>query len=270
MAEKDKLFAGAIPEIYERLLVPLIFEGFARDLAERVARLNPLDVLEIAAGTGVVTRALAPLLDPEAQFVVTDLNQPMLDIAAAKQGGEERIVWQQADALALPFDDESFDVVLCQFGVMFFPDRVKGYREAHRVLKPGGHFLINVWDRIEANEVPETVAEVLEARFPENPPRFIRRVPHGYADPETIRADLEAAGFSDITLETLEKKTGPASASDAATAFCQGTPIRNEIEERDASALAAVTEAAAEALTRRFGSGMIEERIRAHVVSAVR
>ncbi|WP_165447157.1 class I SAM-dependent methyltransferase [Sinorhizobium fredii] len=270
MAEADKVFAGAIPEIYERLMVPLLFEPYAIDLAERVARLKPLDLLEIAAGTGVVTRALAPKLDIEAQLVATDLNQPMLDVAHMRQGDDERIVWQQADAMALPLDDESFDVVLCQFGVMFFPDRVKAYREVWRVLKPGGRFLFNVWDRIEPNEVAHAAVEALEARFPENPPSFMRRVPHGYADPAKIRTDLEAAGFHDITVETLEKRNGPISAPDAATGFCQGTPVRSEIEERDASALAAVTEGVAAVLTKRFGSGMIERPIRAQVVTAQR
>ncbi|HXV32258.1 MAG TPA: class I SAM-dependent methyltransferase [Sinorhizobium sp.] len=270
MAETDKLFGGAIPEAYERLMVPLIFEPYALDLAERVAQLKPLDVLEIAAGTGVVTRALAPRLDIEAQLVATDLNEPMLDIARAKQHDDERIVFQQADAQALPFDDESFDVVLCQFGVMFFPDRVKGYREVRRVLKPGGCFLFNVWDRIEANEVPQAVVEALAARFPESPPSFLPRVPHGYDDPERIRADLEAADFRNVTIETLEKRNGPATAREAAAAFCEGTPVRNEIEEREPSALAAATEAAAEALVRRFGSGAIQRKIKAHVVSALR
>ncbi|AWI57683.1 class I SAM-dependent methyltransferase [Sinorhizobium fredii] len=270
MAEADKVFAGAIPELYERLMVPLIFEPYAIDLAERVARLKPLDVLEIAAGTGVVTRALAPKLAIEAQLVATDLNQPMLDVAHLRQGDDERVVWQQADAMALPLDDESFDVVLCQFGVMFFPDRVKAYREVRRVLKPGGRFLFNVWDRIEANELAHAAVEALAARFPENPPSFMRRVPHGYADSAKIRTDLEAAGFHDITLETLDKKNGPMSARDVATAFCQGTPVRNEIEERDGSALAAVTEAVAATLTKRFGSGTIERPIRAQVATAQR
>jgi ubiquinone/menaquinone biosynthesis C-methylase UbiE len=270
MAEKDKLFAGAIPEIYQRLMVPLIFEPYAADLAERVARLKPLDVIEVAAGTGVVTRALAPRLDVEAQLVVTDLNQPMLDVAHASLADDDRIVWQQADAQALPFDDESFDAVVCQFGVMFFPDRVAAYREVARVLKPGGRFLFNVWERIEANELAQAVVEALEARFPENPPGFMRRVPHGYADPERIRADLAAAGFRDIAIEALEKRNGAATALDAATAFCQGTPVRSEIEEREAADLMEATAAAAEALKERFGSGMIEKRINAFVVEAVR
>jgi ubiquinone/menaquinone biosynthesis C-methylase UbiE len=143
MAATDKLFAGSIPEIYDRFLVPLIFEAYARDLAERVARVEPREVLETAAGTGVLTRAIAARLPAPARMVVTDLNQPMLD-HAQRQSHDSRITWRQADALALPFEDQKFDVVACQFGAMFFPDKVQGYREARRVLKPGGHFFFNV------------------------------------------------------------------------------------------------------------------------------
>ena len=172
MAATDKLFAGSIPENYERLLVPLIFEDYARDLAERVARVEPQDVLETAAGTGVVTRALASRLPANVRYVATDLNQPMLDHAAAKQPDENRVTWRQADALALPFEDQKFDVVVCQFGAMFFPDKVAAYREARRVLKPGGHLFFNVWDRISANEFADVVIEALAALFPQDPPRF--------------------------------------------------------------------------------------------------
>src|SRR4051812_17398795 len=145
MPETDKVFAGSIPENYDRYMVPLIFQSFADDLARRVAALAPLAVLETAAGSGAVTRALTAKLGPQASYVVTDLNQPMLDYAASRQPADDRVRWRQADALALPFDDESFDVVCCQFGAMFFPDREAGYREAGRVLKPGGHFVFNVW-----------------------------------------------------------------------------------------------------------------------------
>src|SRR6516225_8985166 len=139
MAATDKLFAGSIPEIYDRFLAPLIFESYARDLAERLARAEPREVLETAAGTGVLTRAIAARLPAPARIGVTDLNQPMLD-HAQRQSHDSRITWRQADALALPFEDQKFDVVACQFGAMFFPDKVQGYREARRVLKPGGHF----------------------------------------------------------------------------------------------------------------------------------
>jgi ubiquinone/menaquinone biosynthesis C-methylase UbiE len=147
MSESDRVFAGPIPENYDRYMVPLIFEPFATDLAQRAAALSPSAVLETAAGSGVVTRALAPRLPPGASYAVTDLNQPMLDYASSRQGPDSRIKWRRADALALPFEDETFDLVCCQFGAMFFPDRISGYREAKRVLKPGGYFLFNVWDR---------------------------------------------------------------------------------------------------------------------------
>ena len=151
MSETDKVFAGSIPENYDRHLVPLIFELFAADIAQRAASLSPSAVLETAAGSGVVTRALAPKLPLGASYIVTDLNQPMLDYAASRQASDSRIKWRQADALALPFEDAAFDLVCCQFGAMFFPDRISGYREAKRVLKPGGYFLFNAWDRIEEN-----------------------------------------------------------------------------------------------------------------------
>src|ERR1700704_2837664 len=148
MAATDRIFAGSIPEIYERYLVPLIFDPYARDLAARLAKTDPHDVLETAAGTGVLTRAVASRLPAHAHMVATDLNQPMLNQAKARQDDDGRIAWKQADALALPFGDQSFDAVACQFGVMFFPDKVQGYREARRILKPGGRFIFNVWDKI--------------------------------------------------------------------------------------------------------------------------
>ena len=135
MSESDKVFAGSIPKLYDTLMVPLIFEAYAADLAELVAASSPGAVLETAAGSGVVARALAPRLKPDARYVVTDLNQPMLDYAATRQGPDSRIEWRQADALDLPFEDASFDVVCCQFGAMFFSNRVAGYAEARRVLQ---------------------------------------------------------------------------------------------------------------------------------------
>ena len=139
--------------------------------------------METAAGSGVVTRALAPGLSPDASYFVTDLNQPMVDYAAARQPPDTRLTWRQADALALPFEDAAFDLVCCQFGAMFFPDRQSGYREARRVLKPGGHFLFNVWDRIEENVFANDVTNALADFFPNDPPRFLARTPHGYHDP---------------------------------------------------------------------------------------
>jgi ubiquinone/menaquinone biosynthesis C-methylase UbiE len=270
MVATDKLFAGSIPEIYDRLLVPLIFEPYARDLAARLAAVEPRDVLETAAGTGVLTRAMASRLPAQARIVATDLNQPMLDHAAARQPDDDRIAWRQADALALPFEDQKFDAVACQFGAMFFPDKVRGYGEARRVLKPGGRFFFNVWDQISTNEFADVVTEALAAVFPHDPPRFMARIPHGYHDVDQVRAELAAAGFASITVETVDDISRAASARDPAIAYCQGTPLRNEIEARDSSRLEEATQAAADAVARRFGSGPVEGRIRAHVVTAMR
>jgi ubiquinone/menaquinone biosynthesis C-methylase UbiE len=270
MAETDKVFAGSIPELYDRFLVPLIFEYYARDLADRVARADPSHVLETAAGTGAVTRELASSLPANASVTVTDLNQPMLDHAATRLRHDRRFVWRQADALALPFADQRFDVVTCQFGAMFFPDKIKGYAEARRVLKPEGRFIFNVWDRIDENDFACVVTDALATVFPQDPPRFMARTPHGYHDVARIREDLSAAGFASIAIDTLGTTSKASSPRDAAIAFCQGTPLRNDIEARDAARLEEATQAAAEALAGRFGRGPIEGRISAHVVTAIR
>src|SRR5690349_20774264 len=232
MLETDKVFAGSIPENYDRHMVPLIFEPFAADLARRAASLSPNAVLETAAGTGVVTRTLAPQLSPDASYIVTDLNQPMLDYAASRQAPDGRIKWRQADALALPFENATFDLVCCQFGAMFFPDRRSAYREAKRVLKRGGHFLFNVWDRIEENVFADDVTNALAEIFPSDPPRFLARTPHGYHDTALIRRELEEAGFSHVVIETRAEQSRAASPRIPAIAYCQGTVLRTEIEAR--------------------------------------
>jgi ubiquinone/menaquinone biosynthesis C-methylase UbiE len=268
MSETDKVFAGSIPENYDRYMVPLIFESFAQDLAQRAAALSPRAVLETAAGSGVVTRALAPRLSPDASYVVTDLNQPMLDYAASRQVAGSRLRWRQADAQALPFDDGAFDLVCCQFGVMFLPDRGAGYREAKRVLEPGGCFLFSVWDRIEENVFASDVTDALAEIFPGDPPRFLARTPHGYHDPALIRRELEQAGFSSVAIETSAGLSRASSPRHAAVAYCQGTPLRNEIEARDAGKLEAATEYVATRIANKHGSGEVAAKIQAHVVAA--
>ena len=266
MSETDKVFAGSIPENYDRYMVPLIFEPFAADLARRAASLSPGAVLEIAAGTGVVTRALAPKLSPDASYIVTDLNQPMLDYAASRQAPDSRIQWRQADALALPFENAAFDLVCCQFGAMFFPDRTAAYREAKRVLKTGGHFLFNVWDRIEENVFANDVTNALAEIFPDDPPRFLARTPHGYHDTSLIRRELEDAGFSRVAIETRAEQSRASSPRLPAVAYCQGTPLRNEIEAR--GKLETATDHVAAAITARHGSGEVAAKIQAHVIVA--
>ena len=269
MLDSDKVFAGSVPENYDRHMVPLIFAPYAADMAQRAAALSPDAVLEIAAGTGVVTRALAPRLSPDASYVVTDLNQAMLDYAASRQAPGNRIEWRQADALALPFEDGVFDLVCCQFGAMFFPDRRAAYREARRVLKPGGRFLFSVWDRIEENVFADDVTNALARMFPNDPPRFLARTPHGYHDAALIRSDVENAGFSRATIETKADQSRASSPSLPAVAYCQGTPLRNEIEARDAGKLEAATDCATSAIADRHGNGEVAAKIQAHIVMAV-
>ena len=268
MLETDKLFAGSIPENYDRYMVPLIFAPYAADLAQRAASLSPSAVLEIAAGSGVVTRALAPRLSIGASYVVTDLNQPMLDYAASQQAPDSRITWRQADALALPFDNAAFDLVCCQFGAMFFPDRSRAYREAKRVLKPGGHFLFSVWDRIEENVFADDVTNALARLFPDDPPRFLARTPHGYHDTALIRSELEGAGFSRVAIETRAEQSRASSPRLPAVAYCQGTVLRTEIEARAPGKLEIATDYAESALADKHGRGEIAAKIQAHVITA--
>ena len=270
MTTEDKVFAGTIPAIYDKFMVPMIFEPYAEEIAERLKRFHPKTVLEIAAGTGVLTRAMAATLGPAVQIVATDLNQPMLDLAMKDQAVDERITWRQADGLALPFEDQSFDAVTCQFGVMFFPDKVKGYGEAHRVLRPGGRYVFSVWDKLGSNEFVTAASEVLTALFPADPPRFMERTPHGYYNLDEIGLELKAASFTTVHFETVDRISKAASALDAATGYCQGNPLRGEIEARAPGALAAVTYKVAAALEEQFGHGPIQGRIRAHIITAVR
>jgi SAM-dependent methyltransferase len=206
---------------------------------------------------------------PGASYIVTDLNQPMLDYAASRQAPDSRIKWRQADALALPFENAAFDLVCCQFGAMFFPDRSSAYREAKRVLKPGGHFLFNVWDRIEENVFADDVTNALAKIFPNDPPRFLARTPHGYHDTALIRSELEDAGFSGVVIETRAEQSRASSPRLPAVAYCQGTLLRNEIEARDAGKLEAATDYAASAIADRHGSGEVAAKIQAHVILAV-
>ncbi|MBN8977528.1 MAG: methyltransferase domain-containing protein [Rhizobiales bacterium] len=268
MLDADKVFAGSVPENYDRYMVPLIFEPYATDMAQRAAALSPSAVLEIAAGTGVVTRALAPKLAPTAHYTVTDLNQPMLDYAASRQPPDSRMTWRQADAMALPFADASFDLVCCQFGSMFFPDRPAAYREARRVLRPGGHFLFSVWDRIEENIFADDVTNMLARMFPDDPPRFLARTPHGYHDTNLIRRDVEDAGYSSVTIETRAEVSRATSARIPAVAYCQGTLLRNEIEARAPGTLEAATDEATSVIAARHGSGEVAAKISAHVILA--
>ncbi len=265
--ENDKVFEGSIPKLYEEFMVPMIFEPYALDIATRLAKRLPSSVLEIAAGTGVATRYICKTLPEAVRIVATDLNQPMLDLAA-DIGTSREVEWRQANAMELPFADGEFDSVVCQFGFMFFPDKVRAFSEARRVLKPGGAFIFNTWDRLEENEFPHTVQIALEGLFPHDPPKFMERTPHGYFDLEKILDDLRKGGFdSNPEVETVTMMSKARSARFPAMAFCQGTPLRGEIEARGKERLGEITDIAASAIAERFGDGEVEGKIQGYVIS---
>ena len=266
MTDSDRAFTGPIPELYERYLGPMLFEPYACDMARRFAGFDGA-LLEIAAGTGRVTRALAEAVAPSAGIVATDLNEAMI-ARAADLVVASNVRWQQADAQALPFADATFDAVACQFGVMFFPDKSGAYAEVRRVLKPGGRYVFSVWDSLTHNDLSRVAQAAMGALFPDDPPDFMARVPFGYHDDAVIRGALADAGFGAVAVERVALKTPAASAADAATGFCLGTPMRAEIEARTPGQLAGAVETVTEALTAAFGPRAINGASQALVVTA--
>jgi ubiquinone/menaquinone biosynthesis C-methylase UbiE len=257
-----QVWAADMSAAYDEYLVPAVFQPYADDLAARVATYRPNTVLELAAGTGVLTHAVTVGL-PDAQVTATDLNVAMVDVGAANVPAA---TWRQADAMQLPFDESSFDLVVCQFGVMFLPDRVAAYSGVARVLRPSAPFLFNSWGPLATHDVEATVMAALAELFAEDPPTFLGRVPHGYHDPDRVSADLAAAGFRDERIETVELECRSRSAADLARGYCRGTPLRGEIEAR--GDLDAATQSVTSALERRFGTGPVVGQMAALVVSA--
>ena len=268
MVSIDVRFSGAVPENYERYLVPLLFRAYAAELARRAAALKPRRILETAAGTGVVTAALAEAL-PDAEIVATDLNQAMLDVAAARHSSS-RVTYRQADALDLPFDEASFDLVACQFGAMFYPDKVKGNLEARRVLRDGGHYLLAIWDAIERNPMSNLTQQTMVEQFPDNPPMFMRRGPFSYYEPEWIERDLKAAGFSEVDIDTVTLTSRSGSADEAARGLCYGSPMRVELEEYGPDALVSVYAVLSKSARRFDGPNGFEAPMSAHIVMATK
>ncbi len=267
MSESDSKpqFGGSVPEIYDRLMVPMVFAGAAELLAQEIQARRPSTILEVAAGTGVLTQALL-VACPQAEVVATDLSQPMLDRASERVGVDARLRFEQADALELPFVDSAFDVVACQFGVMFFPDRVRGYREAGRVLRRGGALVFNVWDSLETNDFARITTSALQ-QLSNAPMDFMSHLPHGYFDRDVICGDLRDAGFDVSAFDPVDA-TSVATATDAAVALCQGTPMRSQIEAAADLTLDQATDAARAALESAYGPGVITGRIRSFQVVA--
>jgi len=268
MKDQELRFTGSVPTNYDRLMVPLIFQPYADELAERASAFRPSRILETAAGTGVVTQALHDAL-PDAEIVATDLNQPMLEVARQRiVSGNVR--FQQADALELPFADSSFDLVVCQFGAMFFPDRVRGHSEARRVLNDGGRYLLGIWDRIERNQVSNASQDSLVELFPGDPPLFLLEGPFSYSDPFAIERDLRAAGFSDVQIDTVERRSRSPSAREAAEALCYGTPMGVEVEDREPGTLQRAFETVERKLRAMETPAGVDAPMSAHIVTATK
>lgn len=245
-------------------MVPLLFEPYAKVTAERSARFQPARILETATGTGVLTEALHRLM-PEVDIVATDVNAAMLEFGVQRVSSP-RVSFQPANAQDLPFDDGTFDLVVCQFGVMFFPDKVGAHREARRVLRPGGHYLVVTFDSLDLNPVPKAAGDAVAALFPDDPPHYMERGPFSYCDPVLIEKDLLAAGFTDIELEAVALTTR-VDARSAAQGLVLGSPFRAEIERRDPSGLDRALDAVAAALAKWDGK---DAPMSAHLVTTTK
>ncbi len=251
-----------MPEVYDRCLGRALFAPFASHLAQRAAALGPRRVVELAAGTGITTAQLVRAL-PGADITATDLNPAMVSWAAERVAGA---TWQQGDAQRLDLPDACADLVVCQFGVMFFPDKAAAFAEIARILAPGGTLLFSTWDAVEASDFPAAMVASLAAMFPDSPPSFIVRVPHGYADPDRIRLDVQSAGLLVQSIEPLVLRGKSASAQLLAEGFAMGTPLRFELQ--DLGPLGSLTQQLAQDMTRRLGDGPVEGDLAAFLVTA--
>ena len=262
----DTAFAGSIPAIYDRYLGPLLFESYAEDLATRLATFSPQTILETAAGTGIVSKAIAERL-PDSRLTITDLNPAMLEIAQTRVLGDN-VKFEAVDATSLPYRNGDFNAVACQFGVMFFPDRLAAYREVRRVLRPGGAFLFNAWCPLGENPLAEIVHESVAAQLPDDPPGFLKRTPYGHGSADEIERDLTAAGFEDFDIERVEFPSRAPSADYPGKGFALGSPLRMEIEQRAGNRLEVIAERASRAVAERFGDGPVDSTMAALVVTA--
>ena len=267
MKNQDTEFTGSIPAAYDRYLGPTLFQPYAEDLAARLLLPDASSILELACGTGILTRVLRSRLASGVKITATDLNEPMFRYAANKFAAREDVAWRQADACRLPFANRMFDAVVCQFGLMFVPDKTLAAQEAHRVLKRGGLFLFNLWDAMEHNALCQLTHHTIAGYFEKDPPAFYQ-VPFSYHDQTEVKRVLEEAGFVDIEIEVVAKISQAARAEDAATGLVQGNPVALAIAERDPSLVPVITNAVAEGIKEQFGESEVRAPMRAIVVQA--
>ncbi|MBX2892183.1 MAG: class I SAM-dependent methyltransferase [Saprospiraceae bacterium] len=262
-------FSGSIPPNYDNYLGPLFFEPFALDMAQRIRHLSPNALLEVAAGTGRVTKHLPSALPEGALIVATDVNSAMVDFAKKSLKEYTSIQWEIVDAVSLPYQNKQFDCVVSQFGVMFYSDRRKAYAEAFRVLRPGGVFLFNAWDSLSRNPAARLTDETLTHFFPTDTPAFYK-VPFSYHDATEIREDLQSVGFDIASMQMLKLVGYAATAEEAATGLLEGTPVHTAIMERDPTLLPAMKKALADDLAALFGEKDLRVPLQARVVTAVK
>jgi ubiquinone/menaquinone biosynthesis C-methylase UbiE len=267
-SDRNVLFQGAIPENYDRYLGPVIFEPYAEDLVARLKSKKLERVLEIACGTGIVTRRLRDALPTKTEIVATDLNPDMFEFAKPKFRNGEKVKWQRADASALPFPDRSFDAVACQFGYMFVPDKAAAMRESHRVLKPGGTFLFNVWDSFDANPFGQIAHTTIASFFDHDPPKFYQ-IPFSLCDSEVVRELLQNAGFEKIESFAETRPCRATSVKAFATGLVRGNPVGTEATERGVDPEKIIA-ALAKNLAERFGGTVVEGTMRAIVWQATK
>jgi SAM-dependent methyltransferase len=266
MTDNAAQFIGNIPLHYDQGLGPMIFVDYAADIARRVAAHAPARVLETAAGTGIVTRALRDALPASSSLTATDLNPPMLEVARAKFGPDEKVAFQPADAMALPFPDASFDSVVCQFGVMFYPDKDQSYREVFRVLAPGGHYLFSVWDSHRYNPFSRITHAIVGEFFPADPPQFMK-VPFSYPF-EPIKESLIDAGFSDIAAFVVRLNKIIPDIPAFVRGVVYGSPLIDQVRARGGVEPEQVFERIVQEFEREFGAGLSSMPLQAMVFSA--
>lgn len=266
--DPNVIFEGSVPENYDRYLGPALFEPFAKDITARLKGAQPKKILELACGTGILSRQLRDNLDPAVQIVATDLNPGMLAFAQAKFRADENVEWQEADAGGLSFPDKSFDAVVCQFGFMFVPDKESAMRESYRVLSSAGALLFNVWDAMEHNPIPRIAHETIASFFDHDAPNFYE-VPFSFYDPGSIRGLLQKAGFNAIESSLVTLPCRSPSAAEFAIGLIRGNPVATAIQERGVK-IDDVIAAVKQKITAHYGAAPVESTMQALVWRALR